>query len=413
MLDKTTRIFNSPFHFYFDRSDNFNCYVSFNVYEFLKNYSTYPETYEIEEFYTSVRDSIKLDFYLYIEDKDSIRLHTEQQIKISNVQEISLVDSNKIKTYFLNIETENIYRDYRVKGVVTFSDTVYDYIQKFIQKNISLEIFPEIYKIKDSYEKKYYNLFSVFVPNSTHEFYSEVISFYKKSVKVSNLYQIFNSSITKQSLLDYIEIYEKAKGLMYDGNLPITSYYVDNKVYSLNYNVQQKEGNTNDYLRLSMSLLNNLKNRDDYKKFSFNNNVYLLNELTTRKKIKTVNLYQTISAIQSDACENQIQNSKTPELPDSDILLITTFFDNFPIINVNDFWAEDPKRISVYLLDLLTKYNIFYLSNIQESTLDESWKNLTKEELQNLNSGRYLCMISADQDYIQDSIIENYFVLEI
>jgi hypothetical protein len=42
----------------------------------------------------------------------------------------------------------------------------------------------------------------------------------------------------------------------------------------------------------------------------------------------------------------------------------------------------------------------------------ETWEPLTKESLNLLNNGRYLCMISADKDYINDEIIENYFILE-
>ena len=49
---------------------------------------------------------------------------------------------------------------------------------------------------------------------------------------------------------------------------------------------------------------------------------------------------------------------------------------------------------------------------LNDQSLNEDWRQLTKEELTNLSSGRYLCMISVDKPYIQNSIIENYFVLE-
>lgn len=414
MLNKNNRIFNSPFHFFFDRNDNFNCFVSFNFYEFLKNYATYPELYEIDEFYNLVKSSVILEFYLVLEDKDSIRLHTEQQIKIQNLQEINLLNNAKITSYILNIPTTNINRKYTIKGVVTFSGNTYTYLQQFLDRNIDLQLFSEAHKIKDTFEKKYYNSFSSFVPSSTYEFYSDVIDFSKKLTKVSVLHKIFNTAISRQTLSEHIQTYETIKGVKYDGNLPITTFIVDNREYSFNYNIQAKQGSTDEYLRLSMSLLNNLINRKDYKKFSYANNIYLLDNLAETKNNETVKPYEYISAIQSDACESEVQQSvKVPALLDSDILLVSTFFDNFSIIKPDDFWVEDTKAISVYLLELLTKYNIVYLSNIDSSTLNESWSQLTKEELQNLNSGKYLCMISADQDYIQNSIIENYFILEI
>lgn len=421
MLSKTTRIFNSPFHFYFDRNENFNCFVTFNVYEFLKNYSTYPQIYDIEEFYRQVLSSFNIEFYLLLEDKDSIRLHTEQLIKISDTQIVDLFNNNKLKTYLLNFDARSINRNYRVKGKISFSDKIYSYIQQFLQGNVTNTLFADDKKtfldiantFRNAHEKKYYNTFNSFIPNSTHEFYSEVINFSKKSIKVSNLYEIFAPFINRDTLRNFIKTSETVKNVTYDGNLPINSYILDKQFYSLNYDVGKKVGNPENYLKLSMSLLDNSKNRTDYKRYSYENNLFLVNDVTKRKSNETQKTYEYISAVQSTACENSItKNSTVPELLGSDVLLTSTFLDNYPILNFNEYWIGEPNKIPIYLLEILTKYNVMYLTDTTES-LDEKWQQLTKDKLENLTSGKYLCMISADQDYIQNNIIENYFVLEV
>lgn len=422
MLSKTTRIFNSPFHFYFDRNNNFNCFVSFNIYEFLKNSSTYPDIYDVEEFYKGVVDSVKIDFYLVLEDKDSIRLHTEQQIKIDNVQVVSLFNTNKLKTYLLNIDARSINRNYRVKGEISYSDKIYLYIQQFLQGNVANTLFAKDRKtfldiantFRNAHEKKYYNTFNTSIPSSTHEFYSEVINFSKKSIKISNLYTIYSPFINRDSLTNFVKTYETIKNVSYDGELPITSFILDNEFYSLDYNLGKKTGDPQNHLKLSMSLLDDSRNRKDYKTYSYQNNLFLVNETTKRKTNETQKSYEYISSIQSSACEDPItKNDKTPELLGSDILLTSAFLDSYPIINFNEYWLGDSKIIPVYLLEILTKYNIMYLTEISEPSLNENWNQLTKEKLENLTSGRYLCLISANQDYIQNNIIENYFVLEV
>lgn len=421
MLNKTTRIFNSPFHFYFDRNENFNCFITFNVYEFLKNYSTYPQIYDIEEFYRQVLSSFNIEFYLSLEDKDSIRLHTEQLIKISNTQIVDLFNNNKLKTYLLNFDARSINRSYRIKGKISFSDKIYSYIQQFLQGNVTNTLFADNKKtfldiantFRNAHEKKYYNTFNSFIPNSTHEFYSEVINFSKKSIKVSNLYEIFAPFINRDTLRNFIKTSETVKNITYDGNLPINSYILDKQFYSLNYDVGKKIGNPENHLKLLMSLLDNSKNRSDYKRYSYENNLFLVNDITKRKLNETQKTYEYISAVQSTACENSItKNNIIPELLGSDILLTSTFLDNYPILNFNEYWVGEPNKIPIYLLEILTKYNVMYLTDTTE-TLDEKWEQLTKDKLENLTSGKYLCMISADQDYIQNNIIENYFVLEV
>lgn len=421
MLNKTTRIFNSPFHFYFDRNENFNCFITFNVYEFLKNYSTYPQIYDIEEFYRQVLSSFNIEFYLSLEDKDSIRLHTEQLIKISNTQIVDLFNNNKLKTYLLNFDARSINRSYRIKGKISFSDKIYSYIQQFLQGNVTNTLFADNKKtfldiantFRNAHEKKYYNTFNSFIPNSTHEFYSEVINFSKKSIKVSNLYEIFAPFINRDTLRNFIKTSETVKNITYDGNLPINSYILDKQFYSLNYDVGKKIGNPENHLKLLMSLLDNSKNRSDYKRYSYENNLFLVNDITKRKLNETQKTYEYISAVQSTACENPItKNNIIPELLGSDILLTSTFLDNYPILNFNEYWVGEPNKIPIYLLEILTKYNVMYLTDTTE-TLDEKWEQLTKDKLENLTSGKYLCMISADQDYIQNNIIENYFVLEV
>lgn len=142
------------------------------------------------------------------------------------------------------------------------------------------------------------------------------------------------------------------------------------------------------------------------------NNIYLTT-VDLKKNRASIKPYETITSLQSTACDNKIFNqTQINQLIDSDILYICNFIDNFNI-DLNDFWLEDYKKLPVYLLEVKTKYNIYFLEKINESSMSETWTLLTNEKLNNLNAGKYLCMITTQNSDVQKNLIENYFILEI
>lgn len=409
-VNKNYRLFNTPFHYYFDRDDNLNCYISFSIKEFLKTYSSFPEIYDDPVFSSNILNYLEFKFLLQtIEGKI---------IKAENIEFLNIFDNTNIITFFSKFKNTTIPQNFLVKVVVKFRDGFYDYLAKIANDEIAnpLLILPagdtKIFSktLKLNFDKKFTNFYKPTNESSQYEFISDYIKSVDRRVKVSNLYDIYSSRINYENYFEFLTAKEEEKKEFYNGRVPITSYIKDKNINYLNFNLREKTGELDKHLDLSISLLDNLKNRMDYKKLSFSNNIFIND---TRKIDRTTLLpNDTISSLQSNSCENEIMKADRQELLDSDMLYITTFLSNFDIIDINEYWANNIKVIPVYLLEILTNYNIYYLSNIDEQNLHETWKQLTKEELLQLNTGKYLCMIRADKPYIQNSIIENYFILE-
>lgn len=404
----SNREFNSIFHHYFDRNNNFNCYVTFNFLEFIKSQSEFPQIYN-----QKILERLQFRFYLQNEDKTSIK-------EIKNISKYNLFSNESIITFFLMYDTENIKGNYQVKCTINFEDEFYNFINNTPISEASeyfnlteYEYVTIVSQLKPIMDTKYINQFKPSNLAMVYEFFSDFINFYDKDVKISNLFDIYKNSINFETYSKFIQDKESEKQYTYDSTLPITKYIKDQKIYDLVFNLEEKKGNLNNYLDLSLSLLNNSKNRDDYKKTSSSNNIFLKNAANTNIKKASINPYNFIDSLQSTACETNIFADITIELfKDSDILYITTFLDNYDFLKVDDFWTSNYENMPVYLLDIATKYTVYYLEKIDENSMYEDWKLLTKGSLNSLKQGKYLCMICADRDYVSKELIENYFILE-
>ena len=401
------------FHFYFDRNDDFNCYMSFNIIEFLKFNSQFPEIYDNDEFAFYIKNSLKFNFYLQNNDN--------KNFEFDHYETVKLFESDEVITFFLHSETKKLVGKYLVKCLVTFEDGFYEYLVNSLDGKIDGPLFGlteskfQILakEIKVILDKKNTNQKGICNLQRTYEFFSDYINFEKKEIKVSNLYEIFSKILSVKSFNDFITLKETSKQTIYNGTVPITSYIKDTKSLDLDFKLKDKTGSISNHLDLSISLLNNLKNKLDYKQAGFIENIFLPEKIVRQVPRTEIKPYETILSVQSDACDNSLFIKPViKELLDSDIILMATFLNNFGIIDINEYWVDNIPLLPVYLIEILTKYNIFYLKEINESSMYETWLPLTKDILNNLGADRYLCMISVDKMYIQNSLIENYFILE-
>jgi hypothetical protein len=405
--------FNTIFHHYFDRGDNLNCYVSFNFINFIKSSSEFPEIYDDANFLSKILEQVQFRFYLQNENATNIK-------EIKNISRYRIFPDQPIITFFLRHDVKQIKGNYQIRCLINFEDQFYKFINEVppneacVYFNLSEYQYSTIISdLKLIIEKKFINQFQPSNLAQTYEFYSDYIKIVDKSIKVSNLFDIYRNIITFEAYDNFIRQKELEKQYTYDSILPITKYIKDQKIYDLIFGLKTKTGNLNNYLDLSLSLLFNSLNRSDYKKTSSLENIFLENIVQTKPNKKAINPYDFISSLQSTACETSIFSALDIEkFKESDILYIATFLENYDFLRVDDFWTSDYKNMPVYLLDIATKYNVYYLSKINDDSMYETWEPLTKESLNLLNNGRYLCMISADKDYINNEIIENYFILE-
>ena len=125
-VNKNHRLFNTPFHYYFDRNNNLNCYVSFNFIEFLKTYSSFPEIYDDPAF--SALNLIQFDFLL--------QSSNNKLIKATNTQQINLYNNPNIITFFINFDSSTIPNEFFIKGVLKYKDGFYDYLVKISNDEI-------------------------------------------------------------------------------------------------------------------------------------------------------------------------------------------------------------------------------------------------------------------------------------
>ena len=406
LINEVDKLFNSEFHFYFDRDDFFNCYVSFNFLEFIKHNSEYPSIYDNEQFINTIKNNVKFNFYLF----DSTNI-----IKFDEISQIQLFENSNIITFLLRKNKKSLDSSYAVVCNIEFYDYLYQYITSEYSEFLGISEYQySIFKndLKSIIEKRYINSYMPSDPKRTYQFSSDFISFQTTEDKISNLYDIFSNNILLNNFKDFILSNETSRNITYNGNVPLTKHIKYNKeVKTLLYDYKEQVGNLEDYLQASIGLLSNY-NRYDYKQIDFLNSIYLLTD-DLKKKEESIKSYETITSIQSTACENKIFNQiQANELVDSDILYICNFLDNFNI-DLNQFWVEDYKKLPVYLLEVMTRYNIYFLEKINESSMSETWSLLTNEKLNNLNAGKYLCMISTQNSDVQKNLIENYFILEV
>ena len=406
--DALNKEFNSVFHHYFDRDEIFNCYVSFNFLNFMQTYTEFPQIYNEQ-----ILNNLQFRFFLQNENASSIK-------EIKNVSRYNLFENESIITFLLEHDSKKIRGNYQVKCVINFEDEFYNFITSTppdvactyfgLTEYEYVSIMSQLKLIMDV---RYINQFAPSNLARTYEFYSDFIKFTDKNIMVSNLFDIYRKIISFRSYNKFISDKESEKQYTYDSTVPITKYIKDQKIYNLTFNIKEKTGDYKSYLDLSLSLLDNSTNRFDYKKTSALKNTFLKDVTNINNKKKAINTYDFISSIQSTTCETNIFSDIEEEVfKDSDILYVSTFLDNYGFLKTDEFWTSNYENMPVYLLDIATKYNVYYLEEIKSESMYESWKPLTKDSLNLLNQGKYLCMICADKDYINKELIENYFILE-
>ena len=92
-VNKNYRLFNTPFHYYFDRDDNLNCYISFSIKEFLKTYSSFPEIYDDPVFSSNILNYLEFKFLLQTIEGKIIKA---ENIEFLNIFELKINELNSL-----------------------------------------------------------------------------------------------------------------------------------------------------------------------------------------------------------------------------------------------------------------------------------------------------------------------------
>lgn len=399
------RLYNSNFHYYFDRNNNFHSYVFFNFVEFYKDY--FPNAYfytQYDDFVEFIKNNIIFNFYL----------QDDSNTKILNFENAVILPYYSQNFLFFKITKNAIQYSEKFKIVcrISFEDQFYNYISSdknnpiLIQNPYEYEIYKNY--TKNILDKKYVNDYKPINLKQTYEFESENINFSENVYKVSNLYEIFSENISLTNYTNFIDKYENIKKISYSGRVPLTSYIKQKNVYNLNFDIENKKGDSSNHLELILATINHNKTID-YKETSFLKNTFIDEE--RKAPTKTIKMFDHITSIESNSCEIELfKEQKLKELLGTNILYVSTFFDSFDIKDYS-YWIEDYNLLPVYILELMTDYNIYYLSNIDENSLFEEWTPLLKTSLSDLKNTYCLCKIVSNNNILQDYLIENYFML--
>ena len=198
LINEVDKLFNSEFHFYFDRDDFFNCYVSFNFLEFIKHNSEYPSIYDNEQFINTIKNNVKFNFYLF----DSTNI-----IKFDEISQIQLFENSNIITFLLRKNKKSLDSSYAVVCNIEFYDYLYQYITSEYSEFLGISEYQySIFKndLKSIIEKRYINSYMPSDPKRTYQFSSDFISFQTTEDKISNLYDIFSNNILLNNFKDFI-----------------------------------------------------------------------------------------------------------------------------------------------------------------------------------------------------------------
>lgn len=398
--------FHSNFHHYFDRSENLNIFFSFNFINYLRLVAKLPIKF-LNENVSALND--KFDINLYLESEDTVygKVYIK---KFDELSKISLFENSEISTFIGKVNVSGLKGTYRVSAQINYKYDLYDYVNEKIQDdNVPDNLKTLLYNLKLIMDQSfaYYEYNSPSIIN-TYKFESDLISFDKKKIYLSSLYDIYDTEINISEYNNFVTAYSELKKIFYNGDVPLTKY-IDDKIYSLNGDVDK----TN-YLNSILRLLQNNDIAVDYKQMCYEQNIFKVIQDLERQKYKKNLSYETLStSLTTTVCDNNlfaIQNN-VKELEGSDILFVANFYNNIPEFTENEFWKDDITKIPIYLLDILSKCKIFYLSDIDKISASMSWRQLTNLELDSLNSGKYLCKINSDKSYVNDYLIENYFIL--
>lgn len=408
------RKFYDNFHYYFDRNKFLNIYFSFNFIELLKTLSSIPRGF-VEKYKEFFIQNYSINLFLYDLDNKFIK-------NINIKEKFNLFEDVDLDTYNAVVDSSDLKGKYKIVGVLNFNQSFYDYVLiKSREITASVEDKNYFNKLKIILnESKFSYTNSKAQIGSKYSFESGEIDFNTASFYASNLYEIYKRKIKIETYSRFIEKLSLEKGVEYDGNIPLTKYIAaKQKEYeeiNLNFNLIEKTGDRSSYQNLLMAVLQDVESPFNYKEFSSLQNIYVVDGSKERKKTQSIQTYEKLNDnLQSLVCDNNIfsqtRESVLRDFKDSEVLLLATYINNVKDLEIDNFWREDFTLIPIYIIDIMTNYNVYFLESINKNSMSDNWKLLTREEIQNLKSGKYLCKIIPTQQYINKFLIENYFVL--
>jgi hypothetical protein len=394
------KVYYDNFSYYFDRGQNLNVIFSFNFYKFILD---------------NVPNST-IDFALLNKDRYSIKVFLTKENQFKNY--IELFDSYTkvnltttpffVDTYFCSKRVSNLSGNYRVMVKISYGSIESDYLNYEIP--LSIQNSSKLNNLK--YEKIINEQKSNNVENQ-YMFMSEDININLKDKYIYNLYDIYSNNITYNNLSSYLSSLEVNRGIKYDGSLTTNNYY-DQEQKPLDFNFINNSGDKTNYTNLVTKIFQNSLQEKQYKEICYSNNLFIQTSKNDRNRKESIKSYEVLAgSLTSTACENDLFNeySKKSEILSSDILMLSFYYDNIYNLSINDFWKDDITLLPVYVLDVKTKYKMYYMSSLLPDSMTQNWNLLDRTTLENLTSGNYLCKIVNDEIYLTNLLMENYFIL--
>lgn len=392
------RKFYDKLHFYFDRAKNLNLLFTLNFVELLKEKGGIPEEFIVENKQAMLRN---LFVDIAILDKGNVVVKG-----LETPTQISLFKNNKLVTFTSKTSISDLLGGkYKIRVDVRFPNYVHQYLSDN-PESVDLSHLKLI--IEEPISRFAYNATNLF---GSYSFESDILHIRKDTSNTFNLYDIYQGAIRYSVYKSFIESQSELRGISYDGVVPVSKFVLENQLYPLVFNLETKEGNKKDYQNLLMGLLQKESPIYDYEHLSYGNSLFL--EQGRVSSTDSVSSFERVDSLSSDACGNDLfsEITEAPEVVGSDILFLSTYYKAFPTLDGIEFWKDDFRLIPVYLLNIFSPCDIYYLSSINENSMSDSWERLTNTTLDNLGSGNYLCMISSKHEFLNNSLLENYFIL--
>lgn len=401
------KVYYDNFSYYFDRGQNLNVIFSFNFYKFILD---------------NVPNST-IDFALLNKDKYSIKVFLTKENQFKNY--IELFDSYTkvnltttpffVDTYFCSKRVSNLSGNYRVMVKISYGSIESDYLNYEIPLSIQNSSKLNNLKYEKIVNEPKYAFFEQKSNNVENQyiFMSEDININLKDKYIYNLYDIYSNNITYDNLSNYLSSLEESRGIKYDGSLTSNNYY-DQEQKPLDFNFINNSGDKTNYINLVTKIFQNSLQEKQYKEICYSNNLFIQTSKNDRNRKESIKSYEVLAgSLTSTACENDLFNeySKKSEILSSDILMLSFCYDNIYNLSINDFWKDDITLLPVYVLDVKTKYKMYYMSSLLPDSMTQNWNLLDRTTLENLTSGNYLCKIVNDEIYLTNLLMENYFIL--
>jgi hypothetical protein len=401
------KVYYDNFSYYFDRGQNLNVIFSFNFYKFILD---------------NVPNST-IDFALLNKDRYSIKVFLTKENQFKNY--IELFDSYTkvnltttpffVDTYFCSKRVSNLSGNYRVMVKISYGSIESDYLNYEIPLSIQNSSKLNNLKYEKIINEPKYAFFEQKSNNVENQymFMSEDININLKDKYIYNLYDIYSNNITYNNLSSYLSSLEVNRGIKYDGSLTTNNYY-DQEQKPLDFNFINNSGDKTNYTNLVTKIFQNSLQEKQYKEICYSNNLFIQTSKNDRNRKESIKSYEVLAgSLTSTACENDLFNeySKKSEILSSDILMLSFYYDNIYNLSINDFWKDDITLLPVYVLDVKTKYKMYYMSSLLPDSMTQNWNLLDRTTLENLTSGNYLCKIVNDEIYLTNLLMENYFIL--